>query len=225
VSEHVSEPQIVKVHDGVDLQRYKPHKSRLIFVHHRNEDKNPLIIGLIGQIGERKGHRYFLEAAWMITQSHPLVKFWIVGKEPAHSKEHYTDQLSEYVREHHLQFQVKFWGFQPDITEILARVDILVLPSLQEPFGKIVIEAMAMEKPVIASHVGGVPEIVVHGQTGLLVPPADSEALRQALEQLIPDRQKRGQMGMKGRKRVEQYFSLEKTVRETEQVYEQILMW
>jgi glycosyltransferase involved in cell wall biosynthesis len=225
VSEHIPEPQIVKVHDGVDLQRYKPHKSRLIFVNHRDEEKNPLIIGLIGQIGERKGHRYFLEAAWMITQSHPLVKFWIVGKEPAQGQERYTNQLTEYVREHHLQFQVKFWGFRPDITEILARVDILVLPSLQEPFGKIVIEAMAMGKPVIASRVGGVPEIVVDGQTGLLIPPADSEALRQALEQLIPDRKRREQMGLNGRKRVEQYFSLEKTVRETEHVYEQILMW
>lgn len=71
--------------------------------------------------------------------------------------------------------------------DLLAQIDILVLPSLQEPFGKIVIEAMAMETPVIASRVGGVPEIVADGETGLLVPPQDSIALKHALTRLIAD--------------------------------------
>jgi glycosyltransferase involved in cell wall biosynthesis len=159
----------------------------------------------------------------MLLRIHPDVKFWIVGKEPGHSKEQYTERLYRYVKENHLEQQVEFWGFRNDIPEILSHLDILVLPSLQEPFGKIVIEAMAMKKPVVASKIGGVPEIVEDGKTGLLVPPADSDAICQALEQFIEDREMRERMGLEGRKRVEQMFSLEKHVHQLEQVYEAIL--
>lgn len=216
ISERVSEHQIVRVYDGVDLRQYQPSRSS-------SPSSNSIIVGLIGQIGERKGHLYLLEAARMLLRIHPDVKFWIVGKEPDHSKEQYTERLYRYIKENHLEQQVEFWGFRTDIPEILARLDILVLPSLQEPFGKIVIEAMAMKKPVVASNVGGVPEIVEDGKTGLLVPLADSGAICQALQQLIGDREVREQMGREGRKRVEQMFSLEKHVHQIEQVYEEVL--
>jgi glycosyltransferase involved in cell wall biosynthesis len=225
VGEHILEHQIVRVHDGVDLRQYQSQKKIPPFLKGRRGDfKTAVIVGVIGQIGKRKGHLYFLEAAQMIVQTYPDVVFWIVGKEPAHSKERYTEQLYQYVQDNRLEQYVTFWGFRADIPEILAQLDILVLPSLQEPFGKIVIEAMAMEKPVVASNVGGVPEIVVDGKTGFLVPPGNSDTLRQALEQLIPDREKREKMGREGRKRVEQMFTLEKNVRATEQVYQDILV-
>jgi glycosyltransferase involved in cell wall biosynthesis len=151
------------------------------------------------------------------------MRFWIIGKEPAHSKERYTERLHQYVERNQLEQYVKFWGFRTDIPEILAQLDILVLPSLQEPFGKIVIEAMAMKKPVVASKVGGVPEIVVDEKTGLLIPPGDSDAIRQALEHLLSDQEKRKEMGVEGRKRVEQMFTLEKHVHKIQQIYEEVL--
>lgn len=218
LEEQVPEQQIVRVYHGVDLHQYQPVSTP------SSSGSHPVIIGLVGQIGERKGHRYFLEAAKRIVQHHPDVNFWIVGKEPTHSKERYTELLYQYVEDNQLKQHMKFWGFRTDIPEILGRLDILVLASLQEPFGKIVIEAMAMQKPVVASRVGGVPEIVVDGKTGFLVPPGNSDALYYALEQLLSDREKRENMGREGRKRVEQYFSLETTVRETERVYEDILL-
>jgi glycosyltransferase involved in cell wall biosynthesis len=128
------------------------------------------------------------------------------------------------MQEHHLDPYVQFWGFRTDIPEILAQLDILVVPSLQEPFGKIIIEGMAMKKPVIASNVGGIPEIIVDGQTGILVPPENAEALRQALESLLENRDMRKKMGIEGRKRVEQMFSIDKNVRQTEQIYGRLLM-
>jgi glycosyltransferase involved in cell wall biosynthesis len=148
---------------------------------------------------------------------------WIVGKEPEHSIERYTEHLHQYIAQTHLAQYVKFWGFQEDIPGILAQLDILLLPSLQEPFGKIVVEAMAMGKPVIASKVGGVPEIVVDGKTGILVPPRDSEAIRRALERLIHRKETRIQMGLEGQKRVKQLFSIRRTVQQTEQIYGQLL--
>lgn len=215
ISEWVSEHQIVRVYDGVDLRQYRPRQPI--------SPDNSIIVGLIGQIGERKGHLYLLEAARRLLQTHPDLRFWIIGKEPAHSKEHYTDRLYQYVKENHLEQQIEFWGFRTDIPELLSRLDILILPSLQEPFGKIVIEAMAMAKPVVATNVGGVPEIVEDGKTGLLVLPGDSGAICQALQQLIEDQGMRDQMGREGRKRVEQMFSLEKHVHKIEQVYAEIL--
>jgi glycosyltransferase involved in cell wall biosynthesis len=131
--------------------------------------------------------------------------------------------LLHYVKEEALEPFVQFWGYRTDIPSILAQLDILVVPSLQEPFGKILIEGMAMKKPVIASSVGGIPEILVDGQTGILVPPADAGSLGRALRQLIDHRDMREKMGIEGRKRVESLFTIERNVHQTEHVYEELL--
>jgi glycosyltransferase involved in cell wall biosynthesis len=229
LDEAVPEHQLVRVYDGVDLAQYQtsqrtsPQDSGVILGSDSPIDSD-IIIGIIGQIGQRKGHIYLLEAVRKIVKTCPHVKCWIIGKEPVHSTEQYTQRLLRYVQEHHLDPYVQFWGFRTDIPEILAQLDILVVPSLQEPFGKIVIEGMVMKKPVIASNVGGIPEIIVDGQTGILVPPGNAEALRLALESLLENRDVWEKMGVEARKRVEQLFSIDKNVRQTEHVYEGLLM-
>lgn len=217
ISEHVPEQQIIRVYDGVDLHQYQPRRRD-------RPQQSEVILGIIGQIGARKGHVYVLEALRGLVASHPQFRLWIVGKEPQHSQEHYTEQLQRYIRETRLEPYIRWWGFQNDIPEILNQLDILVLPSLQEPFGKIVIEAMAMEKPVVATKVGGLPEIVVDGSTGLLVPPRDAEALRRALERLLLNRETRVAMGIAGRTRVQQMFSLERHVQALEHEYQKLLL-
>jgi glycosyltransferase involved in cell wall biosynthesis len=207
--------RIALVYDGVDLQQYQTRSVQ--------KRDSLIILGVIGQLGQRKGHLYLLKALRDLIRTFPQIVLWIVGKEPEKSIEGYTEQLYQYVAQTDLEQYVKFWGFQKEIPDILAQLDILLLPSLQEPFGKIVIEAMAMGKPVIASKVGGVPEIVVDGKTGILVPPKDSEAIRQALEHLIHKREIRIQMGLEGQKRVKRFFNIQRTVRHTEQIYEQLL--
>jgi glycosyltransferase involved in cell wall biosynthesis len=147
----------------------------------------------------------------------------VIGKEPEHSTEHYTENLHQYIRDHAIESHIKFLGFREDIPTMLSQLDILVVPSLQEPFGKIVIEGMAMAKPVVASRVGGIPEIILNGETGLLVPPGDTEALRRALYTLITNPEKRYAMGRRGRQRVEQDFALSQNIRKTEEVYASLL--
>ena len=218
ISELMPEQRIVRVYDGVDLHQYQPTLSL------RNErQQSELILGIVGQIGERKGYRFLLEAFHSLVQTYPALKLWIIGKEPAHSQERYTEQLRREVQQKQLEKQVTFWGFQADIPGMLAQLDIVVVPSLQEPFGKIVIEAMAMQKPVVATNVGGIPEIVMDEHTGLLVPPQDAWALCQALERLLLNRENWNVMGIAGRKRVEQMFSLDKNVQITQHLYEEIL--
>lgn len=215
--EQIPAQRIVRIFDGVDLRRYQP-------VQTPERQSARMIIGIVGQIGARKGHLYLLEAAQELMKTWPDAQYWIIGKEPAHSPEGYAARLHEYVREHHLESSVTFWGFRPDIPDLLAQLDILVVPSLQEPFGKIVIEGMAMAKPVVASAVGGIPEIVRDGQTGILIPPADSGAMYQALDTLLRNPGKRAKMGMAGRARVEQVFTLDQNARQTEQLYQQMLV-
>ena len=215
IAETMPPRQISCIYDGVDLRQYQPQAHRAV--------KNGVMIGMIGQIGERKGHLVLLEALRELVREQTPVKLLIVGKEPAHSVEGYTERLQAFVRQHQLEPHVEFLGFRRDVPDLLAQIDILVLPSLQEPFGKIVIEAMAMETPVIASRVGGVPEIVADGETGLLVPPQDAIALKHALTRLIADAALRERMGKAGRQRVEACFSLERNVQATQAIYSDVL--
>ncbi len=216
--ERISTEQIHCVYDGVDLQQYQVRKSAGL----QNENSKPAI-GIVGQIGSRKGHIFLLEALRDLVRHFPDLMLWIVGVEPEHSREAYTEQLMRSIETWHLQAHVKFWGFRSDIPEILARLDVLVLPSLQEPFGKIVIEAMAMGTAVVASNVGGVPEIVLDGESGLLVPPADAAALREALMKVLSDRELCLKMGTTGQQRVRGHFNLQRNVAETQAVYAKLL--
>lgn len=213
--EGIPQHRMTKIHDGVDLAQYIPQSAPM------RPRPGPLI-GIIAQLGQRKGHHVLLEAVNELVADFPALRLWIVGQEPRHSRERYTERLRTYVHDHQLDQHVSFQGFRPDIPDILARLDIVVVPSLQEPFGKVVIEGMAMQKPVIASAVGGIPEIVVPDETGLLVPPGDAAALRRALQRLLRDPDLRIRMGTRGRQRVEALFTSTRNVQQTELVYEQL---
>jgi glycosyltransferase involved in cell wall biosynthesis len=118
---------------------------------------------------------------------------------------------------------VVFAGHRTDVPEILQALDIFVLPSNWEGLPNAVLEAMAAGLPVVATRVGGVPEVVVEGQTGILVPPRDPNALADALLTLLRDPNLRRRMGQAGRQRVQEYFSVDQMVSKTETLYEQLL--
>ena len=107
--------------------------------------------------------------------------------------------------------------------ELYSHAAVFACPSVYEPFGIINLEAMACERPVVASAVGGIKEVVVHGETGLLVPPADSRALAEALNRVLGDRAAAREMGLKGRRRVEERFSWVSIAAQTRAMYEDLL--
>ena len=120
--------------------------------------------------------------------------------------------------------RVNFLGWRSDIDEIMPLFDIFVLPSLNEGMGRVLVEAMAAGKPIVASNVGGIPDLVEHDRNGLLVPPGDEKALAASIKQLINDPEKAKLMGQRGRKRCNQ-FSVEAMVAKIDNLYQELLQF
>ena len=133
------------------------------------------------------------------------------------------DTLAQEVRRRGLEDKVIMPGLREDIPEILASLDVFVLSSLREGVPQGVAQALAMERPVVATDVGGVPELIKHNQTGLLVPPANSETLAKAILELLEDREKAKKLGENGRRLVEEKFSQETMIERTENLYRELL--
>jgi glycosyltransferase involved in cell wall biosynthesis len=128
--------------------------------------------------------------------------------------------LSEELR---VRDNLIFTGFRSDIKEILSAIDILVIPSLLEGFPMVTLEAMAMAKPIVATNIDGITEQITDGVNGILVSPKDPSALAKAVIQVLSDKELARNMGLSAREKVEQEFSVEKMVAETEKVYLSLL--
>ena len=174
-------------------------------------------IGSAGEMIPRKSFATMIEALSYLSDVNSEISLTVFGDGP--DREH----LEQLVRERNLEGVVNFPGWHVDIYAALRGLDIFVLPSLNESAGLVLLEAMACSLPVIATNVGGIPEYVADGQTGMLVPPQNPEALARSLQVLIADPEKRAAMGQAGRQRVERFFTAERMVAETAQLYRQLL--
>jgi len=163
------------------------------------------LIGTVANLFPRKGYEVMLEALSKVLEVIPNVHYLIIGK----GNKQYEKRLKSRVNELGLGNQVHFTGFQDPVFSSLACLDVYVHPALMEGFGISVLESMAMEKPVIATKTGGLPEIVEDKRTGILVPPGNTTALARAIVALLQDSRQRAEMGRVGRKRVTEYFTVE----------------
>jgi glycosyltransferase involved in cell wall biosynthesis len=127
------------------------------------------------------------------------------------------------VHELDVSDHIIFTGFCDDVYPLLSVMDVFVLASTSEGFGIALLEAMAMSKPVVATSVGGIPEVVIHGQTGLLVKARDSLALARTISHLLANREQAAAMGKRGRERVETYFSIQSEIAKLEDLYAEVL--
>jgi glycosyltransferase involved in cell wall biosynthesis len=165
-----------------------------------------IVIGLTGRFTPMKGHREFLAAAkLLISRIKIQLKFLVVGG-ASEGEEEFQKEILKLAEDSGLTEHMIFAGFRQDVKEMMAVMDILAFPSHKEAFGNVLIEAMAMSLPVVAADAGGVPDIVVNGTTGLLVPPKDAYALADGLQKLIESPDLRKEMGDQGRKRVEMNY-------------------
>ena len=175
------------------------------------------IVGVVARLTEQKGHCYLLQAMRFLLDEIPSIHLVIVGNgELRSSLERLSVELA--VTEH-----VHFVGFRSDVPNLMHEFDIVVLPSLFEGFGLVLLEAMAAAKPIVATRVSAIPEIVLDGKTGLLVPPRAPVALSKALRQVIMNPDLAGDLGGCGRRRLEQHFSVKKMVEDTIRIYQSVL--
>lgn len=207
--------RIVKIYSGIDLHRFLPvtddEKIRIRKKWDIGHDVP--VIGIISKLWEGKGHQVLIKAFKEIKKDIREARLIIVGEG------YLEDSLRRYVKSIGMEDSVLFTGFQSDVSEILACFDMAVLPSFFEGMGRVLLEAMAMEKPVVASNVGGIPDLVKDGINGLLTNPGDVEELAHALKKILNNRSLALKMGKEGRKMVTLQFSAETMVNSLSHIY------
>ena len=212
--------KITCIHNGVDLFRFRNDTGNI-----RNSlpvSTEGFLIGFVGQICKRKGIDLFIRAASGVIAEYPTAQFVVVGEDGVGEKG-FTDKMKHFASELGIFDSFLFLGKRNDIPEIMNSLDFLVVPSRAEPFGKVIIEAMACKKCVIATNVGGIPEIIHDGMNGLLVPKEDCLALQKAIITLIKDRSLRKKMGEEGYRTVTEKFSISVLVNKTQNLYLELL--
>jgi glycosyltransferase involved in cell wall biosynthesis len=207
--------KVVVVHNGVDLSEYNPLSAggeRL-----RREmgfSRNDVVVVFTGNLIPRKGVDVLIRAFARCAARNERMHLLIAGRVPVGSPTDYKARYEALAHELGVSPQVRFLGFLSDVRALVAAGDVLVLPSLQEPFGRSIIEAMALGTSVIASRVGGIPEVLDDGREGLLVPPSDDAALERALAQLAESPELRRKLAIAAERKVSERFDIVDRTRE-----------
>ena len=174
------------------------------------------IIGTVGRLVPIKGHVWLLKAASQVLAEFPGACFVFVGGGPL------LEELIRSAEELGIRRHVVFLGSRQDVPECLAALDVFVLPSLNEGMGRALIEAMAVGVPVVATRVGGIPDVVVEGVTGALVPPQNEKALAEALLDLLRDAPRRQAYGEAAKRHVDERYDIKTMVRSIERLYDAV---
>jgi glycosyltransferase involved in cell wall biosynthesis len=204
--------KIKVVHPAIPVDRFNQSVNTTLRVSLTRPTKQSLIL-TTARLDNQKGLCYLLEAARLV----PEAVFVVAGDGPERTA------LEAKARELRLGDRIVFLGFRQDIPDLLASCDVFVLPSLFEGLPASVLEAMAAGKPVIATAIGGTDEAIVHGETGLLVPPADPTALAEAIQLVLSDPVRAQRMAAAGQARVQQEFSVETMVQRVTTIYDELL--
>jgi len=207
--------QVMTIRNGIDVNSYivpvdedgAPEKERQEYV-----------IGTVGSLYPVKGHTYLLKALAIVLKTHPDVVCKIAGQG------HLMSQLQAEAADLGIANRATFLGLRDDIPQYLQSIDVFVLPSLSEGLPLSVLEAMAAGKPVIATNVGGVSEVVQDQRTGFVVPPKDPETMANRILQVMADRAMAERLGRAGREKVERDFSLDTMTQQYEALYEEALL-
>ncbi len=205
--------RVVKIYNGIELDQYRPSAKQSNLRKQWGVSSEAPLIGTIGRLVWQKGFEYLIEATPAIIKAYPQAKILFVGDGPL------SDKLVALSEELKVKDHVIFTGFRSDVKEILSAIDLLAIPSLLEGFPMITLEAMAMARPIVATKIDGITEQITDGKDGILVPPRDPKSLAEAIIRVLSDKKSAEAMGLEARKKVEQEFSVERMVAETEKVY------
>jgi glycosyltransferase involved in cell wall biosynthesis len=219
--------KVVTVHNGVDLERFSLSIDGSQLRQRLGIGSDEIVIGIASRFNIDKGHEIFFQAARsMMSEVRDRglkIRFLVAGGAVFKEDMERESYLRKYASDLGIESAVTFTGFSTDMPAIYAGMDIFALASFAEPCGRVIFEAMAMGRPMVATNTGGTPEIVVDGLTGILIMPRDPAAMAAALKELVLDKAKRIAMGKEARKRIEEHFSIQKNVQRTEALYNELL--
>ena len=181
------------------------------------------LLASVSRLFSWKGQRELLQAVALARREHPQLRLMIVGEDASGPAGAYTKELKELTARLDLTDAVTFTGGRKDVARVMAACDVFTLPSFEEPFGLVFLEAMAMQRPVVAIDNGGTPEVVEHGRSGLLSPAWDIPALAANISKLVSDADLRRRFGERGRERVLGHFNLQRMASDTARAYRAVL--
>jgi len=215
----VDRRKVLKIYSGIELEHFNPvpdeQKRSLRKKWGIREDG--AVIGIVSKLWDGKGHELLIRAFQGVKEEINEAVLVIVGEGYLHR------ELSHLVQRLGLNGAVIFTGFQMDVSRVIATFDVAVLPSLFEGMGRVLLEAMAMEKPVVASRVGGIPDIVHDGVNGILVSPGNVQELKANLIKTLRNPGMAREMGKRGRRRINDEFSADTMVKSIGRVYRELL--
>ena len=212
--EHIKNVKVI--YNGIDPDLFKPAsiEEKILKKRELGLNKNDFVLGNVGRMDYWKNQRILIEILPDLKKISPQIKLILVGRGEEEGN------LKKLAIKKGVKNDVIFLGQRSDVNQILKAFDIFVFPSLTEGLPLVVIEAMATGLPIVASHVGGIPELVVNGETGFLVSPTSKEEIKEAIIKLLNNPELRKEMGQIARKRFETHFSLSQMVQKYMEVYE-----
>lgn len=216
--ERINPSKTVVIYNGVNEDEFRQPIDIAEIKRKLNISPGGHIIGIVASLNRNKGHKYLFKAAVKILKEFSDVKFLIVGDGIL------KKELEKSVQEMGIAESIIFTGTRCNIPEILSVIDIFVLPTCKrEGLGIAIIEAMAAGKPVVASDIGGIPELVKNGVSGILAEPGNSDALSAAIMTLLNDKARVKNMGRKGAEIIKQSFSSVRMIKKIEKLYQELL--
>lgn len=209
--------RVVTIHNGIDPNHFRRGQSQRAARGKLGLPADAIILGGLGRLDPAKGFAWLIEALAILRSEHPLALVAIAGAGPL------REELAAQAAAAGVADRVVFLGFQSDVTLVLDACDVFVLSSLSEALPFALLEAMAHELPAVGTTVGGVPEVIIPGETGFLAAPRDPTSLAAAIRPLLLSAELRERMGRAARERVFKHFHEADMVRKTIEVYHQVL--
>jgi len=203
--------------NAIDTRQFARTRSRAEAKEHLGIPPHRLLIGAIGRLSAEKGFDLLIRAVDQLLESGFDVELWIVGEGDR------REQLADIIRDRKRVDRVRLTGFQPETIPIYEAMDVFVLSSLREGLPNVVLEAMAMGVPVVATRIAGIPSLVDHGQNGLIIAPDSVDAITDALSTLLPDEWLRDQLARGGRLTIEEGYSFEARMEKFRALYDRLL--
>lgn len=216
VQDGIPRDRITVVHDGIDVGKVQRLPTLDLHVEYWLPRGVPVIVN-VGALVGHKGQKHLLEAMPLVMRELPDAHLVILGEGELRAP------LEKQVKDLHLERAVRLPGFREDVLSLMKSADLFVMSSVTEGLGSAVLDAMAMGLAVVGTHAGGIPEAVVEGETGLLVPPGEAAPLARAIVRLLKDPGMRARYGRAGQVRVAERFSVNRLVEGTLAVYREVL--